>query len=78
MDPTVSLDALNKKPSLLLKGTKQRRLGRPRHSLVTVPNAHVTKLNTFSVTERRKRRHKTRKYLHYPCETSEVRGNTVG
>jgi len=49
---TTSLNALNKKSSLLLMGTEQRSLGHPRRSQVTTTNPHVTKLGTFSVIER--------------------------
>jgi hypothetical protein len=76
MGPTASLDALNKKPSLLLKRTEQRPFVRPRRSLVAIPNPHVTKLDTFSVTERR--RHKILKYLHQLCETVVVPRNNGG
>jgi hypothetical protein len=70
MGPTTSVEALNKKPSLLLKGIEQRSLGRPRRSLVTIPNPQVTKLGTFSVMVRR---HKIRRFLHQLFETTAVR-----
>jgi hypothetical protein len=69
------VDALNKKISLLLKGIEQRSLGRPRRSLVTIPNPHVTKLGTFSMMVRR---YKIRKFLHQLCETTAVRKNKGG